>query len=34
MLIDILHDLPEGYTDGEKFIVGRPHNHILPGYQP
>lgn len=33
-LIEFLRDRPEGFTDGEKLIVGRPHKALLPDYQP
>ena len=33
-LIDLLRDRPEGFTEGENLIPGRPHNHIMPGYEP
>jgi arylsulfatase len=33
-LIKFLTDRPEGFTDGEKLIPGRPHHHLLPDYDP
>ena len=33
-LIGFLEGRPEGFTDGEQLIVGRPHNQLLPGYEP
>ncbi len=33
-LIEILAGRPEGFTDGEKLVVGRQHGHIMPGYDP
>jgi arylsulfatase A-like enzyme len=33
-LIEILKGRPEGFTDGEKLIVGRPHEAVIPGYDP
>ncbi len=33
-LIDFLKDRPEGFTDGERLIVGREHGNLLPGYEP
>ncbi|MDP6126161.1 MAG: sulfatase-like hydrolase/transferase, partial [Candidatus Latescibacteria bacterium] len=31
-LIRRLQDRPEGFTDGEKLIAGRPHEIMVPGY--
>ena len=33
-LIEFLTNRPEGFTDGEKLIPGRPHHHLLPDYDP
>ena len=33
-LIGFLEGRPEGFTDGERLIAGRPHNHFLPDYDP
>ncbi len=33
-LINFLEGRPEGFTDGEKLIAGRPHHHLLPDYDP
>ena len=33
-LIDLLSERPEGFTDGKKLIAGRPHDQLLPGYDP
>ena len=33
-LVDLLRDRPEGFTDGEQLITGRPHEPALPGYEP
>ena len=33
-LIGLLNHRPEGFTDGEKLIAGRPHDPLLPGYDP
>ena len=33
-LIGFLKDRPEGFTDGEKLIVGQEHKNLLPGYDP
>lgn len=29
-LIDVLRDRPEGFTDGDRLIPGRPHEHLVP----
>ena len=33
-LIDALRGRPEGFTDGDRLIGGRPHDTVLPGYDP
>lgn len=33
-LMGFLKGRPEGFTDGERLIVGRPHGPLLPGYDP
>ena len=33
-LIEVLRDRPEGFTDGQKLIPGRPHEHLVPGMFP
>jgi len=33
-LIEFLKDRPEGFTDGTTLIPGRPHDALLPGYEP
>ena len=33
-MIEFLKDRPEGFTDGERLIKGRPHGHLLPDYKP
>ncbi|MCG9126020.1 arylsulfatase [Candidatus Poribacteria bacterium] len=33
-LIEILKDRPEGFTDGEELIAGKPHKALLPDYDP
>jgi arylsulfatase A-like enzyme len=33
-LAEFLLDRPESFTDGTKLIPGRPHNTLIPGYQP
>ena len=33
-MIEFLRGRPEGFTDGERLIPGRPHDHLLPGYDP
>ena len=33
-LIEFLKDRPEGFTDGTTLIPGRPHDALLPDYEP
>jgi arylsulfatase A-like enzyme len=33
-LIEVLKGRPEGFTDGNKLVVGQTHKHLLPGYDP
>jgi arylsulfatase A-like enzyme len=33
-LMEFLKDRPEGFTDGERLIVGRHHGPLIPGYDP
>ncbi|MCY3764708.1 MAG: arylsulfatase [Gemmatimonadetes bacterium] len=33
-LIRFLKGRPEGFTDGERLIVGRKHKSVMPGYEP
>ena len=33
-LCEFLRDRPEGFTDGERLVVGRPHAPLMPGYDP
>ena len=33
-LIEILKDRPEGCSDGTRLIAGRPHEELIPGYEP
>ena len=33
-LIGLLAGRPEGFTDGDKLITGRPHEPLMPGYDP
>ena len=33
-LVDILRDRPEGATDGRQLLAGKPHDPLLPGYDP
>jgi len=33
-LIGFLEDRPEGFTNGEKLVAGRPHDPLMPGYDP
>ncbi len=33
-LIGFLKERPEGFTDGEKLIVGQAHRNLMPGYDP
>ena len=33
-LIDVLRDRPEGFTDGERLLSGKPHDDFIPGYDP
>ena len=33
-LVDILAGRPEGCVDGTRLVVGRPHEPLLPGYDP
>ena len=30
----VLDGRPEGFVEGGKLVAGRPHNHVIPGYQP
>jgi arylsulfatase A-like enzyme len=33
-LIDFLEGRPENFTDGARLIAGRPHDELLPDYDP
>ena len=33
-LIELLKGRPEGASDGDQLLVGKPHNAYLPGYDP
>lgn len=33
-LIRFLDGRPEGFTDGDRLIVGREHRSVMPGYEP
>jgi arylsulfatase A-like enzyme len=33
-MIGFLKGRPEGFTDGERLLVGRPHGNVIPGYEP
>ena len=33
-LIRFLEGRPEGFTDGDRLIVGREHRSVMPGYEP
>jgi arylsulfatase A-like enzyme len=33
-LIEVLRHRPEGFTNGEQLIPGRPQHRLLPGYAP
>ena len=33
-LVEILKDRPEGFVDRGGLVVGRPHEQIIPGYEP
>ena len=30
----VLDGRPEGFVEGGKLVVGRPHDHVIPGYEP
>lgn len=32
-LIEVLNGRPEGFTDGERLIPGRPYTTMIPGYE-
>ena len=33
-MMEVLRDRPEGFTDGERLISGRPHEHMIPTKVP
>ena len=30
----VLDGRPEGFVDGGKLVAGRPHGHVIAGYEP
>ena len=33
-LVELLKDRPEGASDGDRLLAGKPHDAYLPGYDP